>query len=182
MNKLIIGVLSVVVPLLVAILFFTIKTETEAEWVYSLPMVNAILNGTTAVVLLLAVYFIKKGNEKVHKQLMQFAFVLGALFLVSYIIYHASVPTTKFGDSNGDGILQASELASLGSMRVIYLGILLSHILTAVIALPLILFAFVFALTKKRDKHKKIVRFTFPVWLYVSITGVVVYLLISPYY
>ena len=182
MNKIVIGILSVVVPSLVAILFFAIKTETEAEWVYMLPTINAFFNGTTAVVLVLAVYFIKSGNEKAHKQLMQMAFVLGALFLVSYIIYHASVPSTKFGDSNGDGILQAEELAAIGSMRVVYLGILLSHILMAVIALPLILFAFVFALTDKRDKHRKIVRFTFPIWLYVSITGVVVYLLISPYY
>ena len=182
MNKTIVGVLSVLVPVVVTLLYFTTKTESEVAWLHALPLVNAVLNGTTTLVLLVAVYFIKNGNEQRHRQLMKVAFVLGTLFMVSYILYHASVPSAKFGDGNGDGILQATELASIGSMRIVYLGILLSHILMAVIALPLILFAFVFALTDKRDKHKKIVRFTFPVWLFVSLTGVVVYLLISPYY
>ena len=182
MNKIIIGVLSVIVPSLVALLFFNVNTYSEAAWVYYLPSLNAILNGTTAVVLVLAVYFIKKGNEKMHQNLMQLAFVLGALFLMSYIVYHASVPSTKFGDSNGDGILQPEELLKIGISRTVYLVVLLSHIVAALIALPLILTAFVYALTDKREKHKRIVRFTFPVWLYVSITGVGVYLLISPYY
>ncbi len=181
MNKIIIA-LSIIVPLLVAILFFTVKIESSSTWVHNLPLFNASINGTTAIVLVMAVFFIKKGNEKWHKRLMGVSFVLGALFLISYIIYHASVPSTKFGDINGDGIIQPSELAQIGSMRYIYLGILLSHILMAVAALPFILTAFVYGLKDQRTKHKKIVRFTFPIWLYVSITGVIVYLFISPYY
>lgn len=182
MNKVIIGVLSVAVPLVVALLFFTTKTESTAEWLHALPALNATLNGTTAIVLLVALYFIKNGNEKRHIQMMKSAFVLGALFLVSYIIYHASVPSTIFGDANGDGLLEASERVSVGAMRSIYLVILLSHILMAIVALPLILTTFIYGLNDKRVKHKKIVRFTFPIWLYVSITGVLVYVLISPYY
>lgn len=182
MNKVVIGILSVVVPLLVAILFFTTKTELDAAWLHMLPAVNATLNGTTAIILLLAFYSIKNKNEKRHEKLMKTAFVLGALFLISYVLYHATVPSTKYGDLNGDGILQTSELAAAGTMRSVYLGLLLSHILTAVVALPLILTAFVYALNNKRDKHRKIVKFTFPIWLYVSITGVLVYLMINPYY
>ncbi len=182
MNKLVIIGLSVVVPLLVAILFFTIESESEAVWVHSLPLVNASLNGTTAIVLMLAVFFIKRGNEQVHKRLMLTAFVLGVLFLGSYVTYHASVPSTKFGDVNGDGVVDANELLEIGSMRMVYLGLLLSHILMAVAALPLILMAFNYGLKGDRAKHRKMVKFTFPVWLYVAITGVLVYLLISPYY
>lgn len=182
MNKIIIGVLSIAIPVVVAILFFTTKTAVDAEWLHSLPTVNASLNGTTSIVLLLALYFIKNGNEKRHEQMMKFAFVLGALFLVSYVLYHATVPTTLYGDSNGDGIVQASEKLAAGSMRSVYLGILLSHILLAVIALPLILTAFYHGLKGNRAKHRKIVKFTFPIWMYVSLTGVVVYFLISPYY
>ncbi|MCB0495248.1 MAG: DUF420 domain-containing protein [Cyclobacteriaceae bacterium] len=182
MNKIIIGVLSIAIPLVVAILFFTTKSEVNVSWLHVLPSVNATLNGTTSVVLLLALYFIKNGNEKRHEQLMKFAFILGALFLVSYVLYHATVPSTIFGDTNGDGVLQASEKMEAGSMRSVYLGILLSHILLAVIALPLILTAFYHGLNKNREKHRRIVKFTFPIWLYVSITGVLVYILISPYY
>ncbi len=182
MNKYIIITASIIVPALVAILFFTTDTETSATWIYDLPIVNATLNGSTAIILMLAVYFIKQGNEVVHKKLMGTAFVLGVLFILSYVTYHASVPTTKFGDTNGDGMVDASELLEIGSMRMVYLGLLLSHILMAVIALPLILMAFSYGLKDDRDKHRKFVKYAFPVWLYVSITGVVVYLLISPYY
>lgn len=182
MNKIIIGILSVAIPVVVALLFFTTKTEVDIEWLHKLPALNATLNGTTSVVLLLALYFIKNGNEKRHEQMMKLAFVLGAMFLVSYVLYHATVPSTLFGDSNGDGTLQSSEKLSVGSMRSVYLGILLSHILLAVIALPLILTAFFHGLKGNRVKHRKIVKFTFPIWMYVSLTGVVVYFLISPYY
>ena len=182
MNKYVIIIFSVVVPLLIATLFFTIDTSTDAEWVHYLPMLNASLNGLSAIVLITAVYFIKTGKEQIHTRLMKFAFVLGLLFMVSYVTYHASVPSTVFGDINGDGVLQDAEKSEIGGMRTVYLGLLLSHILMAATALPLILTAFAYALKDNRERHKKIVRFTFPVWLYVSITGVLVYVLISPYY
>lgn len=182
MNKTIIIIFSLVVPILIATLFITIDTQTDVLWVHFLPLVNALLNATTAVVLVLAVYLIKNGNEKAHKLLMKIAFVLGLLFMVSYVTYHSSVPSTIFGDINGDGELQVSEKIEIGAIRTVYIVLLLSHILMAVVALPLILTAFMYALKDNREKHKKIVRFTFPVWLYVSITGVLVYVLISPYY
>jgi len=182
MNKYIIIIFSVVVPVLIAALFFTIDTATNAQWVHSLPLVNASINGANAIVLIMAVYFVKNGNEQFHKLLMKVAFVLGLLFMVSYVTYHSSVPSTVFGDINGDGTLQDIERAEIGGMRTVYIVLLLSHILMAAMALPLILTAFAYALKDNREKHRKIVRFTFPVWLYVSITGVIVYLLISPYY
>lgn len=182
MNKTIIIILSIVVPLVIATLFFSINTATDALWIHSLPLVNAVINGVCALVLVSAVYFIKSGNENTHKALMKLAFVLGFLFIISYVTYHASVPSTKFGDLNGNGVLETIELEEIGSMRIVYLALLLSHILMAVLALPLILTAFAYGLKGERVKHKKIVKFTFPVWLYVSITGVLVYLLISPYY
>jgi len=182
MNKYVIIIFSVVVPLLIATLFFAIDTSTDAEWIHYLPKVNASLNGVSAVVLILAFYFIKTGKEQIHIRLMKFAFVLGLLFMVSYVTYHASVPSTVFGDMDRDGVLQDAEKSEIGGMRTVYLVLLLSHILMAATALPLILTAFTYALKDKREKHRKVVRYTFPVWLYVSITGVLVYLLISPYY
>lgn len=182
MNKVAIIILSVLVPSLVAMLFFTVKIESTSTWVHTLPLVNASINGISAIVLIAAVWFIKNGNEVMHKRFMLTAFILGVLFMVSYITYHSSVPSTKLGDLNGDGLLQEMESNEIGAMRGVYLGLLLSHILMAVAALPLILSAFAYGLKDKREMHKKIVRFTFPVWLYVSITGVIVYLLISPYY
>ena len=182
MTKYIIIALSIIVPVLVATLFVTTKSDSAATCVHNLPLLNAIFNGSTATILVLAVYFVKQGNELAHKRLMGIAFVLGVLFMVSYVTYHASVPSTKFGDANGDGVVDAHELLEIGSMRVVYLGVLLSHILMAVVALPLILIAFNYGLKNDRVKHRKFVKFTFPVWLYVSITGVVVYFLISPYY
>ncbi len=182
MNKYIIILVSIIVPSLVAVLFFTTDSNSSAAWVHSLPLVNATLNGSTAIILVLAVYLIKQGNELAHKRLMGIAFVLGVLFMASYVTYHASVPSTKFGDANGDGLVDTAELLEIGSMRVVYLGVLLSHILMAVVALPLILLAFNYGLKNDRVKHKKYVRFTFPVWLYVAVTGVLVYALISPYY
>ncbi len=113
---------------------------------------------------------------------MTTAFFLGILFLISYILYHSTTSSTIFGDVNRDGILDEAETVLAGGMRSIYLLILLSHILLAIIVVPLVLFAFYFALTDKFDKHKKIVRFTLPIWLYVSVSGVAVYLLIRPYY
>ncbi|MEL7006832.1 MAG: DUF420 domain-containing protein, partial [Bacteroidota bacterium] len=104
------------------------------------------------------------------------------LFLVSYIIYHSSSQSVKFGDINGDGSLSVKELEMIGSSRGAYLFILFSHILLSIGVVPLVLFAFYYALTGKIEKHKKLVRWTFPVWLYVSITGVIVYLMINPYY
>ena len=108
--------------------------------------------------------------------------VLGFIFLVSYITYHASVPSTVYGDLDGDRVLSEAEKLSVGGWRTFYLVVLLSHILIAIVGLPLVLLAAYFGLTDKRASHRKIVRFTYPVWMYIAITGVLVYFLISPYY
>ena len=181
-NALII-ILSIVVPTLVAFLLFNpAKIENIGDWVYFLPHLHAVVNGLTAIILPLALYFVKKGDIPSHKKLMTVAFILGALFLVSYVVYHASVPSTKFGDVDGSGIVSAEEIARLGIMRTVYFVVLLSHIVLAAIVLPFVLFSYFYALKSNVEMHKKVVRYAFPIWLYVSITGVVVYLMISPYY
>ena len=113
---------------------------------------------------------------------MLVAFVLGALFLVSYVIYHASAESTVFGDLNGNGVLEDAEAAVLGNSRTVYLTILISHIILAAIVVPFVLLSLYFALNEKIAKHRKIVKFAYPIWLYVSVTGVIVYMMISPYY
>ena len=147
-----------------------------------LPKLNAILNGTCSVLLLVSLYFIRQGKITIHKRINILAFSLSSLFLVSYIIFHWLAPETKFGDLNGDHIVSPDEKAAAGSARYIYYVILISHIILAAGVLPLILLSFYRGLQMQVAKHKKLVRWTFPIWLYVTVTGVIVYLLISPYY
>ncbi len=178
-----IGILSVAIPIVVALLLFSpTKWQTGGDWVSLLPHLNAVINTATAVALIAGLIFIKNKNIKYHKRAMLTAFVLGSVFLVSYVIYHSSAPSTIFGDVNGNGILEEQEEAQLGNMRLIYLIILLSHIVLAAVVVPFVLLALYFALAKKYTRHRKIVKFGYPIWLYVSITGVIVYLMISPYY
>ncbi len=178
-----IWILSVAIPVVVAILLFMpSKVDVKSGWVSVLPHLNALLNSTTAIALVIGFIFIKKKQVAYHKLCMLIAFSLGTLFLISYVIYHASAPSTVFGDINGNGILEEVELLQLGSMRTIYLVILLSHILLAIVVVPFVLIALFHALSNRFDRHKKIVKYTLPIWLFVSISGVVVYLLISPYY
>ena len=182
-NMIIIWVLSILIPVVVALLMFLpSRGVEETSWVYILPHLNSILNSTTVVILISGFFFIKNGHVQYHKTCMSIAFTLGTLFLVSYLIYHASAPSTVYGDINGDGQLDTSEKIALGSMRTVYLIILLSHILLAIVVVPFVLLTFYYALTNRFAKHRKIVRFTLPIWLYVSISGVVVYWMISPYY
>ena len=147
-----------------------------------LPKLNAILNGTCSILLLTSLYFIKQGNITVHKRINITAFVLSSLFLVSYILFHYLSPETKYGDTNGDGVLSASELAAAGGLRTLYLCILIPHIILAAAVLPLILLSFYRGLQMQVEKHKKLVRWAFPIWLFVTVTGVIVYFMIAPYY
>lgn len=179
----IIWVLSILIPIVIAILMYTpSKFSVESGWVSFLPHLNGILNSATTVALIAGYFFIRQKQVAYHKVCMLVAFSLGSLFLVSYVVYHASAPSTIFGDTNGNGILEELEAMSLGNLRVLYLIILLSHILLAIIVVPFVLFALYYAINKKFEKHKKIVKYTLPIWLYVSVTGVIVYLMISPYY
>ena len=169
--KIILGGLGVVVPLLVAVLFYfkgLFKIEGADSYLNALPAVNAVLNSLTAVALLLGFYFIRQKNVLAHRASMVSAFALGGLFLLSYVAYHSQVASTHFG--------------GVGTARAVYFFLLLTHISLAVITVGLVLFTLYFALTGQYTKHKAIARWTFPVWLYVSVTGVVVYFMISPYY
>lgn len=152
------------------------------SFTHYLPMLNAVLNGTCSILLVLSLYFIKKKNIIMHKRINITAFVLSSLFLVSYIIFHYLAPETKFGDLNGDHVVSETEKLAAGSLRYVYYVILISHIVLAALVLPLILFSFNFAMQNQISRHKKIVRWTWPIWFYVTVTGVIVYLMISPYY
>ena len=182
-SKILLIAVSIIVPVVVAALFFFTKTEAAVgSWVHKLPTLNATINSITILLLISALVAIKKGQEVVHRNLMLSAMFLGMVFLISYITYHASVPSTVFGDLDGNGTLSDVEMEAVGGMRTFYLVVLLSHILFAVAGLPLVLMAAYFGISGKRSAHRKTVRFTYPVWMYIAVTGVLVYFLISPYY
>ncbi|MCG8309380.1 MAG: DUF420 domain-containing protein [Cytophagales bacterium] len=161
---------SLLIPAVVVILLVAPKRASGEvpPWIYSLPFYNAVINTLTSILLILGVYFVKNAKVQYHKMTMVGAFVLGCIFLVFYVIYHSNAPSTKFGAE--------------GTIRFVYFFFLISHVLLAFLVVPLVLSALYFAVSSKIDKHRKIVKYTFPVWLYVSITGVIVYLMISPYY
>jgi len=168
-KKLIIFV-SILIPIVVAILF-SVKLKDFGiivEPLSYLPPIYATINGITAIMLILAVISIKNGNRKRHEVLMKSAIACSLIFLVMYVAYHMTSDSTKFGGE--------------GWIRTVYFFILISHILLSIIIIPMVLFTYVRALSQSFDRHKKLARITFPLWLYVAITGVVVYLMIAPYY
>jgi putative membrane protein len=156
--------------------------DTFPNLIYKLPMVNAFLNGSCTILLLFSLWAIKKRNIELHKKLNITAFIFSTVFLLCYVTAHYFIPDTKYGDVDHDGIMSATESAAVSGIKPIYLIILLTHILLAVLVLPMILLSFYYGLTDQREKHKKLTRFSYPVWLYVTVTGVVVYLMIAPYY
>ena len=161
---------SIVIPVVVAILF-NVKLKDlgyDVEPLSFLPPIYATINGITAVVLIAAVMAIKKGNRKLHERLMTFAIALSLAFLVMYVAYHMTSDSTKFG---GEGVI-----------RLVYFVLLISHIILSIAVIPLVLISYVRALASKFDQHKKIAKITFPIWLYVAVTGVIVYIMIAPYY
>ena len=163
-------ILSIAIPLVV-VLLFNVKLYDlgyDVKPLMFLPPIYATINGITAILLVTAVWAIKNGNRKLHETLMKTAIACSVLFLAMYVAYHMTSPSTKFGGE--------------GWIRTVYFIILLSHISLSVIVIPLVLISYVRALAEKFDKHKQITKYTFPIWLYVAITGVIVYLMISPYY
>jgi putative membrane protein len=175
---------SILIPIAVAILF-TVKLKDfgiEVEPLSFLPPIYASINGLTALLLLMGVMAIKNGNKKVHERFMTMAIACSVVFLVMYVAYHMTADSTVYGDIDGNKILDATEKANAGLIRNVYLFILLSHIALSIIIIPLVLITYVRALAARFDKHRKIAKITFPLWLYVAVTGVVVYLMISPYY
>lgn len=159
-------ILSISIPLVVAVLF-GVKIPNVAPLSF-LPPIYATINGVTALLLIIAVWMIKNGKRKSHEFLMKTCIGLSAAFLLMYIAYHMTSASTSYG---GEGII-----------KYFYYAILISHILLSIGVIPLVLITYVRALAKRFDKHKKIARITFPLWLYVAVSGVIVYLMISPYY
>jgi putative membrane protein len=163
-NKFIIA-LSVVIPVAVALLFLV---KIDLELPVFLPPIYATINGLTAVLLILAVVAIKKGHRKAHENLMKTAIACSVLFLLMYVLYHMTSVSTKFGGE--------------GWIRTFYVFILISHILLSIVVIPFVLITYVRAISNEIALHKKIAKYTFPLWLYVTVTGVVVYWMIAPYY
>lgn len=163
-----ITVLSIAIPVVVALLFFIPKGGGTKVDVSFLPPFYAFINFLTAIVLVVGYVNIKKGNIKAHRAAMLAAFGLSAIFLVSYVVYHLFGERTLYG---GEGLL-----------KYIYYFILLTHIVLAIIIVPLVLLSVYYGITDQLVRHRRISRWTFPIWLYVAVTGVLVYLLISPYY
>lgn len=143
---------------------------------------NAVVNSIVAICLVAGLVAIKTKKYVLHRNIMLTAILLSLLFLLSYICHHLLAGETMFGDTNHDGILSADEKAAVGSLRTIYYTILITHIPLAAIIMPFILFTAYRSLTGQYEKHKKLARITWPIWFYVAVTGVVVYLMISPYY
>ncbi|GIL21831.1 MAG: hypothetical protein BroJett042_03440 [Bacteroidota bacterium] len=163
-HKLII-VLSVILPVVVAALF---RIKIPGYDFSFLPPIYATINGLTAILLIAAVISIKRKNRKLHEALIKTCMGLSAAFLVMYVLYHMTSDSTVYGGTGG--------------WRVFYLVILISHIVLSVAVVPLVLFTFSRALSGNFERHKALAKFTFPIWLYVAISGVVVYIMISPYY
>ena len=187
--NILIWIISIVVPLLVALLLF-------AKWDYDklifdlripnydpivimenlpiakpltfLPPIYATINGLTALILVIAVYYIKKGKRKIHENLIKVCIALSLSFLVMYIAYHLTSDPTSFGGS--------------GFIAYLYFFILITHILLSIVVIPLVLISYLKASRSDFTAHRKIAKITFPIWLYVAVTGVIVYLMISPYY
>lgn len=156
--------------------------ETFPSFIYKLPALNAFLNGTCSVLLIASLLAIKNKNIALHKKLNLTAFALSALFILSYVTAHYFIPDTKYGDVDHDGVMSALESEAVEGIKPVYLLILLTHIFSAVIVLPLVLLSFYYGLSDQREKHKKLTRFSYPIWLYVTVTGVIVFWMISPYY
>lgn len=157
--------LSVAIPLVVAVLF---RVKIPGYDLSFLPPIYASINGLTAVLLMTAYLAIKKGRRTVHERIMKSCIALSATFLVMYVLYHMTSDSTPYGGG--------------GALRYFYYFVLVTHILLSVLITPLVLFTFSRALSGNFERHRRLAKFTFPIWLYVAVTGVVVYLMISPYY
>ena len=177
-----IGIFSVVVFSVVVLLGkFQLEVDLGFD-VHIFAAANAFINATIAILLVAALWAVKNKQYALHKKLMLAALVLSVLFLVSYIAHHLLAGEAKLGDSNHDGLVDEQELMAVGNTRLIYFIILITHIFLAAIILPFILFTAYRALTAEYTLHKKLAKITWPLWLYVAVTGPVVYWMIHPFY
>ncbi len=164
-NK-VITIISILVPLVVAVLF-GVKIPNSEPLGY-LPPIYAAINGLTAVLLIYAVWAIKSGKRILHQNIMSACIILSLLFLLMYIAYHMTADSTSYG--------------GVGVIKYFYFFILISHIILSIVIIPLVLKTYARAYLKDFERHRKLARITFPIWIYVAVTGVIVYLMISPYY
>jgi putative membrane protein len=176
-------IVSIAIPVAVAVIILVPGVKIDLGFnTHALPLFHAILNSSTAILLLASLYFIRHGQIRAHRAANLIAVVLSSVFLLSYVIYHASNPSVKYGDLDHNGVLSDSEKLQAGPLRYVYYFILSSHIILSAVIVPLVLFTLQKAFQEKFDKHRRLARITWPVWLYVAVTGVVVYFMISPYY
>ena len=162
-----IAVVSAIVFILILWLSSLPKSESIPSYAHWFPRINAMINGTASVLLLFSLYFIKRKNITMHGRLNITTFILSSVFLISYVWFHSFGIETKYPAT---------------PLRPVYLFILITHIILAAAVLPLVLFTFYLGLSNKVERHRKVARWSYPVWLYVTVSGVVVYLMISPYY
>ena len=174
-----IKIISILIPVVVAILF---SVKLDYQLPIFLPPIYSTINGLTALLLILALIAIKKRRVILHTNLMKMCIFLSIIFLLMYIAYHMTSVSTVFGDIDKNGIRDEIEKESIGYSLYVYIIILLSHILLSIVLIPLVLISYVRAIQEQFEYHKKIAKITFPIWLYVTTTGVSVYIMISPYY
>lgn len=180
--KFLIGVVSLVIFTAIVILS-RVKLDVNIGFdVHLFALGNACINSLVSVLLIAGMIAIRRRNFILHKKLMLAAMIFSVVFLVSYISHHLLAGDTRFGDVNHDNNVDADELIAVGRWRIIYFMVLISHIFLAAVILPFILFTTYRAMVAEWPQHRRIAKITWPIWLYVSVTGVVVYLMISPYY
>lgn len=180
--KWLIGIVSFVIFTVIVILS-RVKIEVELGFnVHVFALLNACINSVVSILLVLGLIAIKSRKYELHKKFMLAAMIFSIVFLLSYISHHLLAGDTRFGDINNDNILDPAELLAVGNTRMIYFVILITHIFLAAIILPFILFTTYRAMIAEWPQHRKLAKITWPIWLYVSVTGVVVYVMISPYY
>lgn len=182
--KWLIGLFSIIVFLTVTILGkYNLAGKVSLPFnVHIFALINAVINSLVTIFLITGLLAVKRKNFLLHKKIMMVAMALSVLFLLSYICHHLFAGEAIYGDTDGVKGLSDAEIQAAGGMRTLYLAILITHIPLAGLALPFILFAAYRALIGEYEKHKKIVRIIYPVWLYVAVTGVIVYYMVSPYY
>lgn len=186
--KVVVWVVTAVVLLLVALMRAPYKLDIPPEnaavynFIKSLPGVIAFINTLVAACLLGGILAIVKKRLKLHQRLMTTALLLSSIFLVFYVVYHFTTFETKFGDADGNGELSEGELVKFGSLRILYLSVLFSHIIAAAVSFPMILMTFVHGWTRDFEKHRKLAKKTFPLWLYVSVTGPFCYWMLKAFY
>ena len=180
--KLFIWVVSIIVFVAVAVLS-RVKLNIAVPFdVHVFATINAVINTCVAVLLVAGLFAAKNGNYLLHKKIMVTAICLSVLFLISYICHHLMAGETRYGDMNHDGALSMDEMMRAGGTRSFYYVLLITHIPLAGIILPFILFTAYRALIGEYEAHKKLVRFTWPIWFYVAASGVVIYWMIKPFY